>query len=73
MLNIIILKRYRNKIWDILKSFASLNLMVVLKYQNNEVDALAQKGLKVDPTHHWLKGKGIQLIFKPFVPKNDYL
>jgi len=35
------LKKYRNRLWDLLESFNALNFVAVLKDQNSEVDALA--------------------------------
>lgn len=66
------MKKYKNRVWDLLESFSALNSIEIPRDQNSEADALDKKGSKFDPTHHWLKRKGIELIFKPSIPDNDY-
>lgn len=46
------LKKYKNRVWDLLESFDVLNITAVPRDQNREADALAQKGSKFDSTHH---------------------
>lgn len=66
------MKKYRNRVWDLLEIFSALNFTAIPRDQKNETDALAQKGSNFDPTHHWLRRKGIQLIFKLSILENDY-
>lgn len=53
------LKKYKNRLWDLLESFDALKFTTILDDQNSEVHAVAQKGSRFDPTHYWLKRKGI--------------
>jgi len=46
------LKKYRNKVWELLDNYYALNFTIVLKDQNSEADTLSWKGSRFDPIHH---------------------
>jgi len=65
------LKRYRNAIWDSMKSLDDLNLISIPRDQNFRADELAVDASNLQLSHELIKENiSVEVIFRPSVPDN---
>lgn len=62
------IKTYRNRIWNLMKSFLDINFISIPRKYNQITDALAGKGVCFNPTHHKRSSYGVKVLCRPYVP-----
>ena len=59
---------YSNRVWELLESFLAINMISIPRKYNQIVNALADKGARLDHAHCKRGAHGVNVLCKPSIP-----
>lgn len=61
---------YKNRVWDFLESFLTVNMIAIPRKYNHVVNALVGRGARLNHAFHRRGAHGVKVLYRPFVLDN---